>query len=54
MKGTKYFVSLQAVVGQTEEYNFVFNLLAPDFYISLLAHSICKIGIKKKKKKVAL
>jgi hypothetical protein len=33
---------------------YVFNLLAPEFYIKILAHSVCKMWITQKPKKVAL
>jgi hypothetical protein len=31
-----------------------FNLLAPEFYISILAHTVCKVWIIQEPKKVAL
>ena len=38
------------------KHNFLplFNLLAPEFYIEILAHPVCKMWIIQKPKKVAL
>jgi hypothetical protein len=37
-----------------EKHAVVFNLLAPEFFIQILAHSVCKVWIIQEPKKVAL